>query len=213
MHEEVFGRIENPRYKGYSGDILLSARHLLGLINDILDLSKVEAGKYDLTPERARPDLFIERAVRMVKSAFDEKAVKLRLEIESEDIELAVDHRAVVQMLVNLLSNAVRFSPRGGVVRLRVFKVERGLIMAVIDNGPGIPESDRQRVLSPFEQSKRVASRLYVAEADNQGTGLGLSIVQSLAQLHGGSVSLEAAEGGGTEARIWLPEECVFEVR
>lgn len=201
---ETFGKIGSARYQEYLEDIRVSARHLLELINDLLDLSRIEAGAVKLN-----------EAWIPVADALDESAAMFRENCARGGIDLTVDNqaaggtiladsRALRQILINLLSNAVRHTPEGGRVIVGARPVERGALdIFVADTGVGIPARDLQRVLQPFEQ---VAGDQGLPQ---EGTGLGLSIVKQLIDLHGGELNLESEVGKGTTVSFTLPPERV----
>lgn len=193
MAQGLFGPLGDPRYQQYAKDILASGQLLLDLINDILDMAKIEAGKFDLAPRPLDPLDAIEEAMQLVKRRAEEKSLQLLVDAPGmPDIE--ADHRAVKQMLLNLLSNAVKFTDKGGVmVEGRVS--ESHIILRVIDTGRGIPREHLTRLAHPFEQVAR----------DYPGTGLGLALTRSLAEMHGGRIAIESQEGKGTVVTIVLP--------
>jgi CheY-like chemotaxis protein/anti-sigma regulatory factor (Ser/Thr protein kinase) len=178
-----------------------SGRHLLDLINDILDLSKIEAGKLDYYPEIVGVAEISQASLAFVKTQAMQKSIDLSFEEDQSVSKLYADPRRLKQILVNLLTNAVKFTPKRGQVILRVTAdADEDLIQfAVIDNGIGIAPEDLERLFQPFVQ---VDSRL---NRQNEGTGLGLALVQKLTDLHGGSVQVESAIGSGSRFTINLP--------
>jgi signal transduction histidine kinase len=201
---ETFGKIGSERYTEYLQDIRASARHLLALINDLLDLSRIEAGAVKLNDTWIELSEALEESAGMFREACDRKGLTLRLEGPATAMTILADERALRQILINLLSNAVRHTPAGGEVVLGAQQVVEGrLDLFVADTGIGIPEADLERVLQPFEQVTRDQGR------PQEGTGLGLSIVKQLVDLHGGELKLESTVGKGTRVTFILPPERV----
>ena len=197
MSQALFGPLGDPRYQQYSKDIFASGQLLLDLINDILDMAKIEAGKFNLAPRPLDPLDAIEQAVRLVRRRAEEKG--LQLLVDAPDLpEIEADHRAVKQMLLNLLSNAVKFTHKGGVM-VEARADETMLKLRVIDTGRGIPAAHLPRLARAFEQVDNEHSR------DHPGTGLGLALTKSLAEMHGGRLEIESQEGKGTVVTIFLP--------
>ncbi len=178
-----------------------SAQHLLSLINDILDLAKIEAGKMELEVGSFDPRQLAESCLRIVRQTAHRKNLRLSLECDPQARSMRGDQRRLKQILVNLLSNAVKFTPNQGSISLRVeTRAEQGVILfEVEDSGVGIPESELPRLFKPFEQMGEHGERQY------QGTGLGLSLVHTLAALHGGSVSARSTPGKGSCFSVFLP--------
>ncbi|NNG04513.1 MAG: hypothetical protein HKM95_10490, partial [Inquilinus sp.] len=181
---EIFGSLGDPRYREYAADIHESGGHLLTLISDILDLSKIEAGKFELAESLVEVAPLVEGAVRIVAGRAAAASIQIRIAVEPGLPALRADQRALKQILINLLSNAVKFSHHGDVVTVAARRTVEGLELSVADTGIGIPKAALQRVMAPFEQvdSSMVRRR--------QGTGLGLPIVGALADLHSGSFRL-----------------------
>jgi two-component system cell cycle sensor histidine kinase PleC len=201
---ETFGKIGSARYTEYLQDIRASARHLLALINDLLDLSRIEAGAVKLNDDWIELSEALEESAGMFREACDRKGLTLRLEEPAAAMTILADERALRQILINLLSNAVRHTPAGGEVVLGAREAPEGrLDLFVADTGIGIPEADLERVLQPFEQVTRDQGR------PQEGTGLGLSIVKQLVDLHGGELRLESTVGKGTRVTFTLPEQRV----
>ncbi|MDZ4778137.1 MAG: PAS domain-containing sensor histidine kinase [Alphaproteobacteria bacterium] len=197
MSQSLFGPLGDPRYQQYSKDILASGQLLLDLINDILDMAKIEAGKFNLAPRPLDPLDAIEQAVRLVRRRAEDKGLQLLVDAP-ELPEIEADHRAVKQMLLNLLSNAVKFTAKGGIM-VEARASETMLTLRVIDTGRGIPKDHLPRLARPFEQVDNEHSR------DHPGTGLGLALTKSLAEMHGGRLEIESQEGKGTVVTIFLP--------
>jgi len=200
MVTEAFGPMEPSKYKDYSGDILESGRHLLSLINDILDMSKIEAGRYVLQTQPVDIERLIFSAVKMCKPLADQKNIELATEFQANGAVVTGDERAIKQMVLNLVSNAVKYTPRGGHVDVRLDGVETGgIVVSITDTGIGISAEDMEKVLEPFSQA---ASKM---NNKTEGTGLGLAIVNALARLHGADFKLASTVGVGTEAAISFP--------
>ena len=203
MTREIFGPVGSPRYQEYSRLIQESGNHLLELINSVLDMSKIEAGKFELSEELVQLSDIAQSAVRFVSFQAERGGVRLATQISPEAALIFADQRAVKQMLVNLLSNGVKFTPRGGEVRIVARRLEAGVVIEVKDTGTGISAADLQKLGRPFEQVEGVETR------SKEGTGLGLALVKSLAVLHGGAMVLESALGEGTLVRLTLPHAAV----
>jgi signal transduction histidine kinase len=204
MQREVLGALGNEQYRAYVGDIHASGTHLLQIINDILDLSKAEAGKIDLSE-----DIFDLRDI--MRSVDQLTAGRIRDAGLTETIDLADDlppvcgdERKTKQVLLNLITNAVKFTPAGGTITVTGrFDPEDGLSVTVADTGIGIPEGDLDRVLKPFEQVDSSLSR------QHQGTGLGLPLVKAIMEMHGGRLRLRSELGAGTKVTVIFPPERV----
>jgi PAS domain S-box-containing protein len=200
LFDKHFGGL-NPTQEEYLKDVLQSSRHLLSLISDVLDLSKIEAGKMELEYSEVPLREVLENSLLMVK----EKALKHRLRLTTLFHEIPptiwADERAVKQILYNLLSNAVKFTFEGGTVQLEARGPnEQGVEITVRDNGIGLKETDLERIFRPFEQGDNSASRKY------QGTGLGLALVKRMVELHGGRIWAEShGEGTGSTFTVFLP--------
>ena len=202
MAGEMYGPVGDARYRDYARDILSSGPHLLALINDILDMSKIEAGKMNMRFEPVCLADLAEEALRVVRNRADAAGLNLVLDFgELPDVE--ADYRAVKQVLLNLLSNAIKFTPRGGRVTVRGEQREDALgervRISVQDTGIGILPQDLERLARPFEQVENQHSKT------TQGTGLGLALSKSLIELHGGLLDLRSAPGRGTVASFALP--------
>ncbi|KAA5805495.1 PAS domain-containing sensor histidine kinase [Alkalicaulis satelles] len=198
MAGEMFGPLGDERYKGYVTDILGSGQHLLSLINDILDMSKIEAGKMQLQTELILPGDVIEQCVRIMRARAEEKSITLAVEAESLP-EIEADPRALKQVLLNLMSNAVKFTPEGGAVKVRGFDAADGVVLQVADTGIGIPAEHLPRLGRPFEQIESQTAK------SHQGSGLGLALSKSLIELHGGTLRIDSAPGKGTTVSFSLP--------
>ncbi len=201
MTQEVFGPIGVPQYEEYAGMIHESGAHLLSLIGDILDMSKIEAGKYDLALEQVDVVTAMQKATRMVQTRIREGDLDLILELDAvEGASVTADARALTQVMLNLLSNAVKFTPAGGRITVSAARTAAGNVtISIADTGVGIEPADLERVMHPFEQVVRHA------ELASQGTGLGLPLVRALVGLQDGSFSISSELGHGTVVNIELP--------
>ncbi|MGH7027726.1 sensor histidine kinase [Brevundimonas sp.] len=197
MRQRLFGPISD-RYAEYADSIHTAGGHLLALINDVLDVSRIEADRYDLSIERFDVREAVSAALALVRVQADDKGVELAAVLPPEALTVAADRRAVKQMLLNLLSNAVKFTPSGGSVTVTAEALGATLELSVADTGVGVAPEDLARLGRPFEQAGG-------AEQRAQGTGLGLSLVRSLAELHQGTMSLDSTPGAGTAVTIRLP--------
>jgi two-component system, cell cycle sensor histidine kinase DivJ len=203
MTHEMFGPVGSPRYLEYARLINESGGHLLDLINGILDMSKIEAGKFDLSEELFDLDEVMTQAVRFVKLQSDRKGVVLKASVAPDTASIFADKRAVKQILVNLVSNGVKFTPRGGEVRVVAARAAEGVVLAVSDTGVGIGPNDLKRLGRPFEQVEGEHVR------SQEGTGLGLALVKALTALHGGEVTIGSTLGEGTTVAVVLPYAAV----
>ena len=199
MEREMFGPLGHARYKEYSGDILSSGQHLLALINDILDMSKIEAGKLTLRPEALELPEIIEDVVRLIRTRAEAGGLILALDIP-ELPAVEADYRALKQILLNLLTNAVKFTPRGGRVEVAAkARIDGRVQVSVTDTGIGIAEADLARLAKPFEQIESQHAKT------QQGTGLGLALTKSLVEGHGGALEIKSRSGIGTTVSFSLP--------
>ena len=204
MKTEVFGEHAVPAYKEYSADIHNSGVHLLGLINEILDLSRIEAGRYELNEESISLAGIVEDCHHLLKLRATNRGITIHEMFEADLPRLWADERAVRQICLNLLSNAIKFTPQGGDIWLKVgWTASGGQYMSVKDTGPGIPEEEIPIVLASFGQG---SNSIKSAE---QGAGLGLPIAKSLVDLHGGTFTLKSKLRIGTEVIVTFPPERV----
>jgi two-component system cell cycle sensor histidine kinase PleC len=206
MANEVLGPMGNPTYRDYASDVHDSGQHLLDLINEILDLSRIEAGRYQLNEEPVSLLTIVEDCCHMMELRARNKDIRIIQDFEPALPRLFADERAVRQVALNLLSNAIKFTPTGGEVRVRVgWTAGGGQYVSIKDNGPGIPADEIPVVLSAFGQGS------IAIKSAEQGTGLGLPIVQGLIAMHGGEFELNAKLREGTEAIAILPPTRVME--
>jgi cell cycle sensor histidine kinase DivJ len=204
MTHEMFGPVGSARYLEYARLINESGSHLLELINSVLDMSKIEANRFQLVQEVFDLDDATDQAIRFVKFQAERQGVVVQKDICPESTQIYADKRAVTQILINLLSNGVKFTPKGGRVSVMAQAKEDGIEIAVSDTGVGISEEHILRVGKPFEQVENEMTRT------KDGTGLGLALVRSLAQLHGGSMWIESKLGAGTTVHVLLPHREFF---
>ncbi|WP_312785399.1 HAMP domain-containing sensor histidine kinase [Brevundimonas sp.] len=197
MRQRLFGPVPD-RYADYAQSIHEAGGHLLDLINDVLDVSRIEAARYDLSLERFDMREVVSAALALVRVQADDKGVDLAAVLPPEPLTVAADRRALKQITLNLLSNAVKFTPTGGSVTVRAEALGADLELTVADTGVGVAPEDLARLGRPFEQAGGAAQRA-------QGTGLGLSLVRSLAELHHGSMSIDSTLGEGTAVTVRLP--------
>jgi two-component system cell cycle sensor histidine kinase PleC len=202
MQNEMYGPLGDPRYVEYVSDILSSGQHLLNLINDILDMSKIEAGKLSLQTELLHLDELIEQCIRIVRGRAVESGLKLETKIDDLP-EIEADPRAVKQVLINLASNGIKFTPEGGTVTIKACEERGGVRIEVVDTGIGIPEEHLPLICKPFVQVENQHSK------SHKGSGLGLALSQSLVHLHGGEFILSSKLGVGTTVTVWLPPKPV----
>ncbi len=202
MKNEMFGPLGEPRYAGYAQDIHASGGHLLEIITDLLDISKLETGRLVLDESSLLVDELIENCLSLVRERADAANVHLSAAVEQDLPCLFADGRLMKQILINLLSNAVKFTPEGGRVTVRAYREDGGaLALSVTDTGIGIKEEDRSRIFEPFVQVDSSLARQYA------GTGLGLPLVQKFAKLHGASLNLRSELGSGTSVTVRIPSE------
>ena len=198
MESGMFGPLGTDKYREYCCDIHQSGQYLLDVINDILDMSKIEAGRIRLDPEQVELEPFLNDAMRVVSGRANDKQLALTARI-GHGIRLTADHRLLKQIVLNLLSNAVKFTPEGGRITIRARAARGCVIIAIADTGIGIPEDALARLGRPFEQ---VESQL---TKSHQGSGLGLAIAKSLTELHHGTMRIRSTLGRGTMVLLRLP--------
>lgn len=197
--KEIYGPLGDERYIGYAEDILSSGQHLLDMINDILDMAKIEAGKMSISTREIDPADAVDAAVRMIRRRAADKDVSMNLIVKDDVPDIEGDHRAIKQMVLNLVSNAIKFTDPGGYINISVSKEDAYIRVSVADNGIGIPKQDLPRLAQPFEQSSADENR------NSKGSGLGLSLTKSFAEMHGGRLELESEFGKGTTVSFVLP--------
>jgi two-component system cell cycle sensor histidine kinase PleC len=199
MEAAMFGPLGAQKYNEYSRDIRESGEYLLDVINDILDMSKIEAGGIRLAPEEVELEPVLADSLRVVSQRAGEKHLKLTSDIDPAVIRLIADRRALKQIALNLLSNAVKFTPDGGAVTVRG-RARGGMVtIAIEDNGIGIPKDALHKLGRPFEQVESQLTKRH------QGSGLGLAIAKSLTEMHGGAMRIRSTLGEGTTVVVRLP--------
>ena len=200
MRSRLFGPLPG-KYAEYADLIHDSGQHMLDLIGDVLDISKIEAGKYDLSYQSFDAADVIRSSAKMLRPAADSAEIRLDVEIQDESGELIVDadRKAMRQVILNLLSNAIKFTPKGGRVLLRGDFEGDQLRLGVVDNGAGMKPEELETIGQPYVQSE--SGR----ESEMRGSGLGLSLVKSLAELHGGKLEMSSQKGVGTTAEVLIP--------
>ncbi len=198
MGSGMFGNLGSEKYAEYCHDILTSGHYLLEVINDILDMSKIEAGRMKLDMEPLDLSQTLAESLRVVSGRADDKHLTLGTDIEGT-VPVVADRRAIKQIIVNLLSNAVKFTPDGGSVTVRCRRRRNAVVLMIADSGIGIAPQSLARLGKPFEQVESQLTKTY------HGSGLGLAIAKSLANLHGGSMKLRSKLGAGTVVCVTLP--------
>jgi signal transduction histidine kinase len=199
LRDQLFGPIGSERYRDYAASIFSSGSHLLGLINDILDISKFDAGKLELHEEPVDVGALVADCLRLIEPQARKAKVQLQAGIEEGAFRLRADERRLRQILLNLLSNAVKFTPEGGHVRISAARKSDGFVVAIADNGIGIAPGDIPRALERFGQIDSTLSRKY------EGTGLGLPLAKHLTELHGGTLDVGSEVGVGTTVTLTFP--------
>jgi two-component system cell cycle sensor histidine kinase PleC len=200
LESGMFGPLGAEKYTEYSRDIRESGEYLLDVINDILDMSKIEAGGIRLSPEAVELDSLLADCIRVMSTRASEKRLAIKAEVEPA-IHLHADRRALKQITLNLLSNAVKFTPDGGAVTVQGRLRGRAVIVGIKDNGIGIPRQALQKLGRPFEQVESQLTKRH------QGSGLGLAIAKSLVELHGGAMRIRSRLGRGTLVMVRLPAD------
>jgi two-component system cell cycle sensor histidine kinase PleC len=200
MGSGMFGTLGSEKYQEYCHDILTSGHYLLEVINDILDMSKIEAGRMKLDMEELDLSKTLAESMRVVSGRANDKNLDLDADIDGS-ISVVADRRATKQIIVNLLSNAVKFTPDGGRVTVRSRQIGDQVVLLIADTGIGIAPQSLKRLGRPFEQVESQLTKTY------HGSGLGLAIARSLTNLHGGSMRLRSKLGRGTVVRVCLPRD------
>lgn len=205
LQGELFGSLGSPRNQEYVRDIHASGSHLLSVVNDILDMAKIEAEKYELQPECLAVDALIDECTTMVRGRAEASGIDLVLDPPAAKFCIQADHLAMKKCLINLLNNAVKFTPEGGNVTLSVDAEGDVLAVMVRDTGIGVRTEDLSRLTEPFVQVEREKNR------SHEGTGLGLPLTKKFVELHGGSLNIESAPGVGTTVTLRVPVGCDME--
>lgn len=198
---QIFGPIGHENYLEYMDGIHASGKHLLDLIVDILDMSKIEAKKYDLKYKKLKIEEIINKSLLLMKGRGEESKITIT-HTNPEEIsgfEMKADERAVMQIMLNILANAVKFTDEGGSIEFRCKNHENAIDLIITDNGIGIPANKLVNITRPFEQVSTDYSR------EHQGSGLGLSITKDLVELHGGTLKIESEINVGTTVTVTLP--------
>ncbi len=202
IKDETLGPVGSTKYREYADDINQSGQHLLALINDILDLSKVESGTDELLEENIDISQIVKAISKLVVGLARKGNIELELEVSDNLSLLRADERKVKQILLNLLSNAIKFTPEGGKVTLKIWsRAESGYVIQVADAGIGIAFEDIPKALAPFQQIDSGLNRKH------EGTGLGLPLTKSLVEMHGGYLDLQSKVGEGTTVTVRFPAE------
>lgn len=201
MRSNMFGPLGSTKYVEYADDIHDSGNFLLGVINDVLDMSKIEAGRFQLQPETVHLHDLLDETLRIIKIQADEADLTVGQKIP-KSLELVADRRAVKQILLNLLSNAVKFTPKGGKIDVSAKALKHDVNIVIRDNGIGIAPEALDRLGQPFEQVQDQFTK------DHKGSGLGLAIARSLTALHGGQFKITSGVGEGTTVSVRLPFKC-----
>jgi len=206
MRAQILGPHSNPTYTEYANDIHQSGQHLLNLINEILDISRIEAGRYELHESPVTLADVAEDCHRLMRLRAENKGLKIVEEFDPALAQLWADERAIRQICLNLLSNAIKFTPAGGIITVAVGRTALGgQYLSVKDTGPGIPEHEIPRVLKAFGQGS------LAHQSAEGGTGLGLPITKGLTELHQGSFELKSKLRYGTEVIVTFPRKRVME--
>jgi two-component system cell cycle sensor histidine kinase PleC len=199
---ECLGPVGSPRYREYAHDIHSSGTHLLSLINDLLDVAKIESGKMEISPSIIQTRSCLENALKFVAMRARDRKQVLSIDVDGPANLVFADERAIRQIVINLASNSVKFTPEGGRIEVRARLNERSEFeLRVWDDGPGIPKEKLDQVFKPFTQVNNQFDR------GTGGTGLGLALVRGLAELHGGRAWIESERGKGTFAYVTLPSD------
>jgi signal transduction histidine kinase len=194
----MFGPV-TERYRGYADDIYNSGTHLLGLINEILDLSKLEAGQFELHEEAIDLAGTVEASLNLVEAQAQKSKIQVSTALDPKVCMIRADDRRMRQILINLLSNAVKFTPEGGKVQVSSLLKNDGLAIQVSDTGIGIADEDMAKVMTSFGQVESRVSRKY------EGSGLGLPLAKHLVELHGGTLTIQSQVDVGTTVTVMLP--------
>jgi signal transduction histidine kinase len=198
LEQQIFGEL-NGKQQTYVGNVLVSGRHLLQLVNDILDISKVEAGRMDLAYERTPIGSIIDVVRSVITAVAAKKGIELDVDVPPALPEVYVDPGRIKQVLYNLIANAIKFTPRGGTVRVSARADAKHVVVLVADTGVGIAKADLPRLFREFEQLPQANG------ARPEGTGLGLALTRRLVELHGGKVAVESELGKGSTFSVFLP--------
>ncbi len=203
MIKGTFGQIGNDKYREYMDDIHMSAEHLLGIINEVLDMSKIEAGKLELQEEVFDLVDLVQSVCRMSSSRVFASNIEISVDVDDAVPSVFADYRLIRQILINLVTNAIKFSNSGENIVIKVLECPQGAMVQVIDHGLGISADKINQALEPFGQVTDTPERRDVA---NQGTGLGLPLAKAMIEMHGGQFQIESELGSGTTVSIIIPK-------
>jgi len=204
IRNEMLGKVSIPRYREYAGDIHASGEHLLAIINDILDLSKVEAGKYELAEQDFDADEIMTAALRLVREKVERSDIDLKVNPPNTVVQLSADRRALLQVLINLLANALKFTERGRIALSGEMTDGGGFVYTVADTGIGMTPAQIKIALQPFGQIQNALTRA------QSGTGLGLPLSDRMVRMHGGWLEIQSTPGQGTRVSVHLPPSRVI---
>jgi signal transduction histidine kinase len=204
IRNEMLGKVSVPRYREYAGDIHASGEHLLAIINDILDLSKVEAGKYELAEQDFDADEIMTAALRLVREKVERSDIDLRVIPPEGLVQLSADRRALLQVLINLLANALKFTETGRIMLSGALTDGGGFVYTVADTGIGMTPAQIKIALQPFGQIQNALTRA------QSGTGLGLPLSDRMVRMHGGWLEIRSTPGQGTSVSVHLPPSRVI---
>jgi PAS domain S-box-containing protein len=206
MQSEFLGPLGNERYQEYVEDIRSSGNHLLQIINDLLDLSKIEAGKLELDEQRVDINELVESSLKIIRERAERGGITTEISLAAPPPHLWADERTCKQVLFNLLSNAVKFTETGGTITVSTeLEPDGRCVVRVRDTGIGIPEEDLEKILEPFTQVEASLVR------NHEGTGLGLPLTKAIVEMHGGEMTVESAVGVGTSVSVHFPAERLME--
>jgi two-component system cell cycle sensor histidine kinase PleC len=201
IRDEVLGPCDNAKYREFAHDIHEASTHLLHLINDVLELSKIEAGRLELNEDEADLKVLLVSCQRLLQEQARRAGLQLTMDIAPDLAEVYCDPLKIKQVVLNLMSNAIKFTHRGGCVWVHAYRTDGKVAISISDNGVGIPANEITRALTPFAQAAH--TRLLTKE----GTGLGLPLSKRLMELHGGQLELQSDVGIGTRVTLTFPSE------
>ncbi|HAJ21581.1 MAG TPA: hypothetical protein DCL95_16225 [Rhodospirillaceae bacterium] len=200
MSHELMGKIGNERYKAYAMDIYNSSNHLMEVLSDILDITRIESGDLELNETVIAPNYLVETALRLISDPLEKKAVKLEVAVPDALPNITVDARLMRQVLVNTIQNAIKYTHPNTTISITAHAPEQGgVAFCVLDHGPGIPSEDLERILEPFIQIRPTA------EVTFEGAGLGLPIAKKLMEVHGGRLNIDSVVGQWTRVTLTIP--------
>ncbi|MDK2892473.1 PAS domain-containing sensor histidine kinase [Methanohalophilus sp.] len=200
LKEKAFGDL-NEKQERYVSNILNSGKHLLNIINDILDLAKVESNDFELSPEKISLPECCNEIKTLMQPLANKKSINLKTNLETEDREIYADKTKIKQIMYNLVNNAIKFTPEYGTVEINVKQINNKLQVSVSDTGIGISKKDQEMIFEPFKQVESASNRKY------EGTGLGLALVKKYVEMHGGEVWVESKPGKGSTFSFTIPTD------